>query len=375
MNIGLLRLKLLLADHGRTVAVALLVAGVVAVAATGWVYATPPTETVTERVDVQTVGTAVVPSATITGNSTLWDRGTTLTNRSIYPMAAPELTLTVRTTVPADESVSVEQQLRLVYRATRDGTTFWQSEQPLTATKTTTTNGTVTSSTTIDVPAIRDRLDTYNEDLTGLGRAEAALHLAVTYETGRYTGEFTKTATLTIAENGYWLSDRLAASTTHSRRVTREVQGEPNQSILFGLAGLSLLFLASAGTIWYYRDTVADRSVLKERLDRTRFEEWISNGRIDQPPAGRTVPVETLADLVDIAIDSNKRVIHDPGRDHFVVLDGPILYRFDPSGKRPTAPEQSDGPDRIRNSLDDLFEDAESGERTDAWDSLLSQND
>lgn len=372
MTIGLLRLKLLLAEHGRTLMWGLLVAGFLAFGAAGWVYATPSTERVTDQTHQQTVSTSVNTSATVTGNSTLWPTGTTLTDQSVYPMTAPQLRLTVHTTVPANERVRVNRVLTLVYRATRDGTTFWQSTRELTATQTTTTDGSVTASATIDVPAIRDRLDTYNSELTGLGRAEAVLVLDLAYETQRYSGGFEKTSVLSIAETGYWLDDHLAASTTHSEQVTRQVEAEPDQTLVGGAIGLGLLLIGGAGGIWYFREQDVDRLALQERLDRSRFDEWISEGRLDRPPNARDVPVGSLADLVDIAIDSDKRVIRDPARERYAVLDGRIIYRFDPYDE---GAGKADTTDRIRESLDDHFDDLADEPPRDAWDDLLTKRE
>lgn len=374
MTIGLLRLKLLLAEYGRALMWGLLVAGLLAFGAAGWVYATPPSERVSDQVHRQTVSSVVNTSATVRGNSSLWPTGTELTDQPVYPMAAPQLRFTVRTTVPANERVRVNQSLTLAYRASRDGTTFWQSTRELAATQTTTTDGRVIASATVDVPTIADRLDSYNAELTGLGRAEAIIVLDVTYVTQRYSGEFEKSTVLSIAKTGYWLDDRLAASTVHSEQVTRQVEGEPDRTLVGGVAGLGLLLVGSAGGVWYFRQRDIDRLALQERLDRTRFEEWISEGRLDRPAHARDVPVASLADLVDIAIDSNKRVIHDPARERYAVMDGQVIYRFDPFAED-AGKEGLDTDDRIRESLDEHFDDLPDEPTHDAWDDLLTKRE
>lgn len=88
--------------------------------------------------------------------------------------------------------------------------------------------------------------------------------------------------------------------------------------------------LCLGGAVWvrrFHRRDV-DVAVLRETLTRERFDEWISRGRVPKDTGQRSVYVESLEDLVDVAIDSSKRVIRDPERDQYVVIDGDIVYRY-----------------------------------------------
>jgi hypothetical protein len=81
---------------------------------------------------------------------------------------------------------------------------------------------------------------------------------------------------------------------------------------------------------------------IRRRKERDSFTEWISRGRA--PPADedeRVVAVDSLEDLVDVAIDSDRRVIEDRDRNEFVVFDGSTRYRFrhtDGTGVGPGSP-------------------------------------
>ncbi|MFP4632617.1 MAG: DUF5305 family protein [Halobacteriales archaeon] len=66
--------------------------------------------------------------------------------------------------------------------------------------------------------------------------------------------------------------------------------------------------------------------------DRSRFDEWISRG--DATDDGRTeIEVESLEAVVDVAIDSSRRVVENRRADGFeyVVLVDDVRYVYRPS--------------------------------------------
>jgi hypothetical protein len=65
---------------------------------------------------------------------------------------------------------------------------------------------------------------------------------------------------------------------------------------------------------------------------RERYAEWISNGEFPTDTDKRYVTISSLEDLVDIAIDSNKRVIYDETLDAYGVADGDIVYYYGDEG-------------------------------------------
>ncbi|MGE5673995.1 MAG: DUF5305 family protein [Mycobacterium leprae] len=60
-----------------------------------------------------------------------------------------------------------------------------------------------------------------------------------------------------------------------------------------------------------------------------RFKDWITVGRVT-PHDALVVQVLTLDGLVDLAIDMNKRVVLDPDRKQYVVIDEGVFYIFSP---------------------------------------------
>ena len=330
MNIGLLRLKLLLATYGQTVFWALVIAGLLSFAGAGWLYTHPPTKTITEEANPQTISSEVDTTAVVTDNTSLWGRGTKLSNQSVFPMAAPSLKLVHRTHVPENSRSTVTQKLVLVYQAARDETVFWQRERTITQTQSQTRQGLVKSSGSLEIPKIQNNLEQYNDELIGLGSVSTTVRFEVRYETDRYSGTLSKTVPLDVSANGYWVTGDFSTSESHSQLVTRTVQQDPNYALIsmLGLLG----FLCSGGAL-IHREYGPDESQLpfiKHSVQKVQFEEWISEGKLDGNIGLRVIPISSLDDLVDVAIDAQKRVIHDKKTNRYVVIDGDVVYEFVP---------------------------------------------
>lgn len=71
----------------------------------------------------------------------------------------------------------------------------------------------------------------------------------------------------------------------------------------------------------------AARERLRRARERESFDDWISRGSLPEDLNGRSrIAVETLEDLVDVAVDCDRRVIEDG--DDYYVLDGDLLYVY-----------------------------------------------
>lgn len=337
------RTKLVVADHGPAIATVLLVVGVAAFAGAAWTLTHPPTVEVTQPVATQTVGADVETRTVVTGNTSLWDRGTTLENQPVYPLrSAPALTLQVHTSVPSGRSVAVSQELTLVFRASKEGEVFWRSNQSLLAEERVVQDGNLTTTATLDVTQVRAELDAINEELAGIGRARAFLRLNVSYRADGFAGTLSKTAPMTIRQSGYWIGGPLDAENTHQTPVTREVTKPPDLETAVGLGLLGVVSFGGAGGVVFLSRRRLERSAIADELERHRFREWISAGRLGQFATGQDIAMASLKDLVDVAIDSNSRVVHDRRRELFAVVADDVVYYYDPYYTEPELDIESD---------------------------------
>ncbi|WP_306054091.1 DUF5305 domain-containing protein [Natronococcus wangiae] len=324
------RLDLLIAEHGRTLTVVLVVIGVLAVVATGWVAATPPTSTTTEEVDRESVATETTTSAIVVEDGP-WDEGTELEDNPVYVLSAtPGLTLTSETSVPTDET-TVTHDVRIRYEAERDGSVFWEETEQQSRTSPAVEDGVASSETTIDVEAVRDRQTELEAEFDGVGTIATVLEIVVEYDTGTYSDEQVLTTPLQVTEEAYWLEGSLADSKEHSQTARIEVQESPNVAVIAGFSLVAALALAGAAIV-VARGPI-DVETVRRSIHEHRYAEWISRGSIPMWVGDYHVALDTLEDVVDVAIDTNERVVHDEQRGLFAVVNGEVVYYYAERGQ------------------------------------------
>ena len=337
-----LRFKYLCGKYWHVLVPALLLVGVVAiVSAAGGVASEPPAQQLTVETDSMTVDTTLSTEATVTGNTSLYNQSETLADMPVYLRSAtPEVRLIAVTTTPADRTVSITQQLVLDLSATRNGEVFWRDSKTLAIDSQTVTDGTARTTVTLDVQRLaREQLATVTAEAGDIGTIEAQVSAVAMYDTGTYSGRTTAKSPLRITDRAYELETPQQDQQTNSTAVQQAAAGGSTPGGLFGTLGRvsvgdvgtalgGLIAIGLAVGVWLTRARIVDFDAFRRQYERVRYAEWISRGTI--PATGKyvRVPVETLLDLVDIAIDSEKRVIHDTSKDIYAVVDGNLMYEF-----------------------------------------------
>ncbi|MFC6874312.1 DUF5305 family protein [Halobellus marinus] len=322
------QIELVIGRYGRFIALGMVVLGLVAVGGAANTYLNPPVEEVTENTNTQTIQTSTETSAVVRNATPLYEEGQVLRDMPIYFFeASPDLTLRIRTDVPGDQQVNVSQRHVIQLRATRDGQTFYEDQQLVAADQTRVSDGTVWVNTTMDMEDIRSYVSEKQSAVSGAGSLQVTLQLSVTYETNDYAGTLTTSAPLALSGNTYWIDGDLSASRTHSTPVTRRSVGSPDMTTVGGLGALGIGLLAGAVAV-LRRSREIDPLGVETDLARSRYDEWISNGEIPTKSDKEYIRTDSLEDLVDIAIDSNGRVIYDRSLDAYAVVQGDLVYYF-----------------------------------------------
>lgn len=319
-----LRAKRLLLQQGRTLVLVLGVVGLLAVASGGYVYATPPTETVTERVDEQSVSAEIQHAAEVTGETTLYDRGERLDDASAYLFSAtPVVQLDVVTAAPS--GTDVDQRLTVELSATNNGEVFWSDRQLLGTRSQEVAGGESRLSTSLNVSQLSQQVAATRAELGDTGVLNTRLNLTVAYDTGQYQGQLAVTTPIVLTESAYWFDQDLTDDTLHFRTTERTVRAQPDLALVAGLELVGLLALAAAAALFVGRRK-EDLTEIETALAHERYEEWISEGEVPTQTDKKFVHINSLEDLVDVAIDSNKRVLHDIELSTYAVVDGDIIY-------------------------------------------------
>ncbi len=322
------RAKLLIANHGRNLMIALAVAGVIALVVAAAIALTPPTTTATEQTDQQSIETTGVISAEIVDEEE-WS-GVSEDGSTYLIEASPVVDIEPQTSAP--DGTTVTHQVTLQIEGTRDGDVFWDEEDVLVEEETTVEDGDATTTTSVDVEELQERLAELQERLAGVGSVETTIHLRTEYDTGTYEGDLTTSSELEVTDRAYWFESSLSDSQTRDTTRTYEETSSPNWMVvsLFGLVGL--LFLTGAGTVRATNPEEMDIAAIKQEIHRRRYADWISTGSIPMWVGNNYIELDTLEDVVDVAIDTKERVVHDRRRDLFAVINGNVVYYYSKVG-------------------------------------------
>lgn len=324
------RVRYQVGRYGLYIAVGLALLGLLAVGTAANSYLNPPVEEFPpEETDVQQFQSAVETEATVVQSSPLYEEGEVLVDQPVYFRdLTPEVQLTVRSEVPPGEQVTVEHSLVARSEAAFEDRPFWEDSRTLLAETEATTGGEVTSQVEFNVSAFAADLARVEDSTRGVGSVSTQLVLETSYESSTYEGRLADTTALQIDSRSYWFGD-LGASDTRSQTVQREPREQsPDLRSVAGIGGLGvgLLLAGLAVGVWGRRH--ADISRLEQEVHHRKYSEWISDGTLPTEPSDRHIYVSSLEDLVDIGIDTGKRVIHDPDIEAYAVVDGDVLYYY-----------------------------------------------
>lgn len=331
-SLTLLRIKRLLGTYGLPIALGCALCGVVLLGTAGVAYSNPPTTEVTDHTSQQTVRSELHTSATVTGETSLYDAGTKLEDEPIYLLtAAPSPTVTQRTSLPDGQTVQATQRMELRYRASHDGSVFWEETQKVAHDETSVSGGELVTRTSLDVGSLRERIGEIQSEVGRAGTVRVDLLVTVSYETGQHSDVLSGSAPIRLSDSWYsigTLSLERTHSTTETKRVTLPSR-DSSTYLLPGALGIGLLALAGVSAVGHRRDFDDER--LGRRIEELRYDEWISAGAVPESPAETSVAIDSLEGLVDVAIDTNNRIIHDERRGVYVVLDGSVTYHYSPT--------------------------------------------
>jgi hypothetical protein len=325
---GVLKCKRFCLQHGWTAVTILGVLSVLAFGIGAFAGLAPGTEMVTEQQNAQTISAETSVSAIVGPESSLWTEGARLKNRPAYLIAdSPEAIVNASIGVSDGELMRADPAFRLEYRAVRDEEIIWEESRPLTATVTRGDNG-LAARTRVNVSTVAERIRTREEDVGRAADVQAAIVFELPYETDSYNGTIEARFPITIDGAAYEL-DPTTVSETRTTPVQVEQSADPN--IPFAAAFLLLGTLGFAGAAGAYRVSQGPTSEavlleLDQEIEHARYAEWISVGELPTELDHEFVRLESLDDLVNLAIDANGRVIHDREWDAYAVVTRDVVY-------------------------------------------------
>jgi len=309
-----------------------LVVGVLGVAAGGWVYTHPGSTQVSERTTTLDVGVTTHTSASIHGDDAVYPAGTRVRDRPVYfRSSTSDFTFdAVATPRTGGDGLSLTQRIVVVRTASRNNEVFYRNANVLASS--TSSNGALRTSTRLNVSALTERTDALKERVGDAGTVNERVVVSLRYRTPETRG--TRNETVGIAHGDSWFDVATPSfSVTRDETSTRTVASDPDVVVAGALAGgglVALLVGVGLGVLYYrrYRDT--DPEPYRLALVAYAYREWISEGTAPEDVGGRRVRMESLVDLVDVAIDADRRVVHDTATGTYYVIDDAATYTYTP---------------------------------------------
>ena len=368
------RLRMLLSEYFVILVVALL-----ALTLVGAYLAYPPH--VDPGTEVETVEDARWSStgqyshqATVQRDTEVFEAGTVLRNRgSYFERVTPVLngSFFYRYEATDGGDLQANTTLLLVLRSVGDEgeQVYWRLAEPVGSTSATSLSpgDTVRASFSTNVSAMTDRLSAVDEQLGGTpGTKELVLQSQVNLSGTRNSEvvDRQRVYEMRVDSQGNVYSVENAGPQTDSGVLTSDEVVTASYGPLRSVGGPLLAVLSLLGclalAVGRYRGaygvTDADRTWLDYTETRREFEEWITAGRLpEEMLSAPRVPVDSLSGLVDVAIDSNRRVLEDRDRDLCGVFVDEVLYVYEiPTAVRTVdrtdplaAAPATDGPSRV----------------------------
>lgn len=347
-----LRFRAVLDNQFTVVVATLLVVVVLGGWATYTAHAGPATTTESKpTVSWEQTGT-FDHAATVQADSSLYPSGETLENRPVYfTSLSPELDGRFRTSFDPQDSGELDQtvSLSLVIREVDQGdqgadqTVYWETTDSLAEE---TVNGVapgepVRVSFSQNMSAINAEINQIREDIGGSPGSLEVIVRATVDSQGSINGDTvdettTYTMPLTLDSSTYSVDG--AEPTVESYETTQPVAVDRDSSLLTSVGGplLLVISLGLLGGIVVRSDRLAlseaERAALADETDRESHDDWIST--IKLPPDAFELPraeADSLAALVDFAIDTDNCVIEDPDETVYYVRHDGYLYSYRPT--------------------------------------------
>lgn len=335
------------------------VALLLVVAAMGlWVsydaHLTTETTTVERTVETGRVTGSFNHGARVTANAngTGFEPGSRVGNRTVYfdavmPVLSGEFTLGYEGRAPAQ--VRVERTVEVRSASADEGETIVYWNRTLSREAATTTLGSGDRAQVpfrFNVSRTASEAENVSERLQSPGQVQLLVLVDATV-TRQVEGAAPRSLSynLTILpQGGVYRVESARQVETFERTVTATRRVAPGALRALGGPLLALFSLADVAGLVVARRRGAlglserEEAWLDYRDDRDDFDEWITTVRL--PEEARDLPVaeaESLADLVDFAIDTDNAVMASPGERTFYVVHDGYRYTF----AAPTPPESA----------------------------------
>ena len=289
---------------------------------------------------VHSVGIEQNVHVTVLEETTAYDEGEQLANTGLYPLNGTSKP-TVVASAEGQQATIRNLSLVLTYAvAPRDepDDPFYTDARVLETIEPDAATASV--ETAVPIHEVFARQRQLQEEFGTQTEVTADLHTRVTYA---YSTPESATRTDSVRVGGTIERTEKLVGLPHDTERETHTTGQAattNDSATL-VNGLALLvgILAALGLV-ATRAAISriDAEAVERALQRRRFEEWVTEVESYTPQGNsHVVEVASLGDLVDLAIDTGRRVLSPADMDEYLVVDGNTVFRYAPSTEAKSA--------------------------------------
>ena len=325
-------------------------------------------ETQEEQVGTWNEQPSLSHHAEVARTNPLYEQGQTLPDQSLYfTHISPELAGAYEYSYGATGDGEFDVELGAVLQKQAvddDGDPYWQVTEPLNQTH---QHG-LSPGESVSVPFavnVTEAVMEIEQIEEGLGASVGTTEVAIlvnTHVTGTVNGERVATthqSRVEVEPDGETYSVESVGVEGESHETVRTVESKvshgPVQSYgPFGLIVGSVVGIVGLTSLKRWGNltpTKRELDVLAHAQQRAEFDDWISPGPVPEEYYDSTrIELESLEALVDVAIDTNSRVIEDSNTGLYVVVGDNWHYSYTRSHQTGTHSTVADG-DRLSEPL------------------------
>lgn len=379
-----LRLRAVLDSWFSVIVVALVLLVVLGAWGTYATHADPGTTTEEHVESTWELDGSFEHEATVTEPNPVYEVGTTLENRSVYPVrVAPEIDGTFAFIYRASEGGDLDADVELLvrHRAVDDETEeiVWETTDTVDRhTASSLESGSpLDAEFAVNLSALEAESSDIDEQLGEVPGTVETTVVAVVDLSGTVNGdtvdrEQTYTLALDRTGNAYRLEDRTAGAERFesTEEIVVERSYSPVRSVGAPLLlGSSLIALIGLAVVRRRVPPLDDdeRELLAYRADREELDEWIvTMTHPDGVDGGPRIEAASLADLVDFAIDTDNGVVYDTTRDEYLVAHRDRTYVYAPPTAVGAKDDDAEAVERFDESEKPLAADRSDSDRQES---------
>lgn len=274
------------------------------------------TETESVQVEVQT-------ESQLTNDTILYEDNDTISGPLYFNQSNPEVQ--VQYDIQSDREMETDINAYVSIVGEEEGFEFWNEEFELQNRKVTSTEE--SGSATIDINKIRERSFDVREDFNQEGIITTDIVFEVEYTSNEYSGRIEEEMQILFRSETFSIIPPEFERTENHRFSTVEGQEEVGDTLFINsglVAGGLGLF------VFLLRFGIADPSRKRKDYVFMRFDDWISTTTAERDDQSqKVVDLTKCEDLVDVAADTDSRVIYYSEDDELAVHEKGRCYLYE----------------------------------------------